>query len=236
MHVNNELGSVNDIAAIGALTRPREILFHVDAAQSAGKLAIDLSALQVDLMSFSAHKVYGPKGMGALYVCRNPRAVIEAQMHGGGHERGMRSGTLATHQIVGMGSAFALAAQHMAEESQRLLALRKRLLDGLAPLGGVTLNGHPVNTAPGIVNLAFAGVDGESLLLSLREIAVSSGSACTSATMEPSYVLRGIGLADDLAQSSLRLSMGRFSSERDIDAAIASLSKAVLALRAHATV
>lgn len=236
MHVNNELGSVNDIAAIGALTRPREILFHVDAAQSAGKLVIDLSALQVDLMSFSAHKVYGPKGMGALYVCRNPRAVIEAQMHGGGHERGMRSGTLATHQIVGMGSAFALAAQHMAEESQRLLALRKRLLDGLAPLGGVTLNGHPVNTAPGIVNLAFAGVDGESLLLSLREIAVSSGSACTSATMEPSYVLRGIGLADDLAQSSLRLSMGRFSSERDIDTAIASLSKAVLALRAHATV
>lgn len=236
MHVNNELGSVNDIAAIGALTRPREILFHVDAAQSAGKLAIDLSASQVDLMSFSAHKVYGPKGMGALYVSRNPRAVIEAQIHGGGHERGMRSGTLATHQIVGMGSAFALAGKQMVEESQRLWALRKRLLDGLTPLGGVTLNGHPTNTVPGIVNLAFAGVDGESLLLSLREIAVSSGSACTSATMEPSFVLRGIGLADELAQSSLRLSMGRFSSEQDIDTAIASLRKAVLALRAHASV
>ena len=235
MHVNNELGSVNDIAAIGALTRPREILFHVDAAQSAGKLAIDLSALQVDLMSFSAHKVYGPKGMGALYVCRNPRAVIEAQIHGGGHERGMRSGTLATHQIVGMGSAFALAAQHIVEESKRLWILRRRLLDGLMPLGGVTLNGHPTSTAAGIVNLAFSGVDGESLLLSLREIAVSSGSACTSATMEPSYVLRGIGLADALAQSSLRVSMGRFSTEQDIDAAIASLSKAVLALRAQAT-
>ena len=235
MHVNNELGSVNDIAAIGALTRPREILFHVDAAQSAGKLAIDLSALQVDLMSFSAHKVYGPKGMGALYVCRNPRAVIEAQIHGGGHERGMRSGTLATHQIVGMGSAFALAEKLMMEESERLWALRKRLLDGLTPLGGVTLNGHPISTAAGIVNLAFAGVDGESLLLSLREIAVSSGSACTSATMEPSYVLRGIGLADELAQSSLRVSMGRFSTEQDIDTAIASLSKAVHALRAHAT-
>jgi cysteine desulfurase len=236
MHVNNELGSVNDIAAIGALTRPREILLHVDAAQSAGKIAIDLSALQVDLMSFSAHKVYGPKGMGALYVCRNPRAVIEAQIHGGGHERGMRSGTLATHQIVGMGSAFALAAQQMADESEHLWALRKRLLDGLMPLGGITLNGHPVNTVPGIVNLAFAGVDGESLLLSLREIAVSSGSACTSAAMEPSFVLRGIGLADELAQSSLRLSMGRFSSEQDIDTAIASLRKALLALRAHAAV
>jgi len=236
MHVNNELGSVNDITAIGALTRARDILFHVDAAQSAGKTAIDLSALQVDLMSFSAHKVYGPKGMGALYVNRNPRAVIEAQIHGGGHERGMRSGTLATHQIVGMGSAFALAGQQMIEESQRLWALRKRLLDGLMPLGGVTLNGHPVNTVPGIANLAFAGVDGESLLLSLRDIAVSSGSACTSATMEPSFVLRGIGLADELAQSSLRLSIGRFSSEQDVDTAIAILSKALLALRAHASV
>ena len=236
MHVNNELGSVNDIAALGELTRPREILLHVDAAQSAGKIAIDLSVLKIDLMSFSAHKVYGPKGMGVLYVCRNPRAVIQAQIHGGGHERGMRSGTLATHQIVGMGSAFALASQHMVAESQRLWALRRRLLDGLTSLGGVTLNGHPTHTVPGIVNLAFAGVDGESLLLSLREIAVSSGSACTSATMEPSYVLRGIGLADELAQSSLRLSFGRFSSEQDVDAAIASLRKAVLALRANAIV
>ncbi len=236
MHVNNELGSVNDIAAIGAITRAHNILFHVDAAQSAGKIAIDLSALQVDLMSFSAHKVYGPKGMGALYVCRNPRAVIEAQIHGGGHERGMRSGTLATHQIVGMGAAFALAGEQMAEEAARLWSLRRRLLDGLLPLGGITLNGHPQKTAPGIVNLAFAGVDGESLLLSLREIAVSSGSACTSATMEPSYVLRGIGLDDVLAQSALRISMGRFTTEQDVDTAIASLRKAVLALRAQAAV
>lgn len=236
MHVNNELGSVNDIAAIGAITRAHNILFHVDAAQSAGKIAIDLSALQVDLMSFSAHKVYGPKGMGALYVCRNPRAVIEAQIHGGGHERGMRSGTLATHQIVGMGAAFALAGEQMAEEAAHLWSLRRRLLDGLLPLGGITLNGHPQKTAPGIVNLAFAGVDGESLLLSLREIAVSSGSACTSATMEPSYVLRGIGLDDALAQSALRISMGRFTTEQDVDTAIASLRKAVLALRAHAAV
>lgn len=231
MHVNNELGSVNDIAAIGALTRPRNILLHVDAAQSAGKIAIDLSALQVDLMSFSAHKVYGPKGMGALYVCRNPRATIEAQIHGGGHERGMRSGTLATHQIVGMGCAFKLANTVLADESGRLLSLRQRLLEGLAPISGVSLNGHPLDSAPGIVNLSFAGVDGESLLLSLREIAVSSGSACTSASMAPSYVLRGIGLADELAQSALRISMGRFTSEQDIDTCIACLSKALTALR-----
>lgn len=233
MHVNNELGSANDIAAIAKITRALGILFHVDAAQSAGKLPIDLSTLQIDLMSFSAHKVYGPKGMGALYVCRNPRATIAAQMHGGGHERGMRSGTLPTHQIVGMGTAFSLAGTAMAEEAQRLQRLRKRLLKGLAGLDGVTLNGHPEHTAPGIVNLAFAGVDGESLLLSLRDIAISSGSACTSATMEPSYVLRGIGLADELAQSSLRISMGRFTSEQDIDSCVASLSRAVLGLRAQ---
>lgn len=233
MHVNNELGSVNDIAAIGALTRSRDILLHVDAAQSAGKVAIDLSALQVDLMSFSAHKVYGPKGMGALYVCRSPRVTIEAQIHGGGHERGMRSGTLATHQIVGMGCAFKLANAAIAQESERLLRLRHRLLDGLGLLEGVSLNGHAEHTAPGIANLSFAGVDGESLLLSLREIAVSSGSACTSATMEPSYVLRGIGLADDLAQSSLRISMGRFTTEQDIDVCIACISNALTALRAQ---
>ncbi|MGJ8689709.1 MAG: IscS subfamily cysteine desulfurase [Gammaproteobacteria bacterium] len=233
MHVNNELGSVNDIAAIGALTRSRDILLHVDAAQSAGKVAIDLSALQVDLMSFSAHKVYGPKGMGALYVCRSPRVTIEAQIHGGGHERGMRSGTLATHQIVGMGCAFKLANAAMVQESERLLRLRHRLLDGLGLLEGVSLNGHAEHTAPGIANLSFAGVDGESLLLSLREIAVSSGSACTSATMEPSYVLRGIGLADDLAQSSLRISMGRFTTEQDIDVCIACISNALAALRAQ---
>ncbi len=232
MLVNNELGSVNDIAAIGALTRPRGILFHVDAAQAAGKLPIDLSALQVDLMSFSAHKVYGPKGMGALYVCRHPRADIEAQIHGGGHERGMRSGTLATHQIVGMGTAFAIAAQELEAESARLWRLRKALLTGLLSLEGVSLNGPEQHTVPGIVNVSFAGVDGESLLIALLEIAVSSGSACTSATMEPSYVLRGIGLPDVLAQSALRLSFGRFTQDQDIDVAIDALRVALKGLRA----
>ena len=233
MHVNNELGSVNDIAVLGGLARARGVLFHVDAAQSAGKLPIDLSALPVDLMSFSAHKVYGPKGMGALYVSRKPRVDIEAQIHGGGHERGMRSGTLATHQIVGMGTAFALAQVHLQEETTRLWQLRTRLLEGVLALDGVTLNGPARQTVPGIVNLSFAGVDGESLLLSLREIAVSSGSACTSATMEPSYVLRGIGLPDALAQSALRLSMGRFTTEQDVDAAIGSLRRAVTGLRSR---
>ncbi|MCP5358568.1 MAG: IscS subfamily cysteine desulfurase [Pseudomonadales bacterium] len=235
MHVNNELGSVNDIAALGAIAREKGVLFHVDAAQSAGKLPLDVSALPVDLMSFSAHKVYGPKGMGALYVCRNPRVDIEAQIHGGGHERGMRSGTLATHQIVGMGAAFALAQEHLQEEAARLWRLRSRLLEGVLAIQGVTLNGPARQTAPGIVNLSFAGVDGESLLLALREIAVSSGSACTSATMEPSYVLRGIGLADELAQSALRLSMGRFTTEQDVDTAIESLRRAVTGLRSRAT-
>ncbi|MCB1665423.1 MAG: IscS subfamily cysteine desulfurase [Pseudomonadales bacterium] len=235
MHVNNELGSVNDIAALGAIAREKGVLFHVDAAQSAGKLPLDVSALPVDLMSFSAHKVYGPKGMGALYVCRNPRVDIEAQIHGGGHERGMRSGTLATHQIVGMGAAFALAQEHLQEEAARLWRLRSRLLEGVLAIQGVTLNGPARQTAPGIVNLSFAGVDGESLLLALREIAVSSGSACTSATMEPSYVLRGIGLADELAQSALRLSMGRFTTEQDVDTAIESLRRAVTGLRSRAS-
>lgn len=236
MHVNNEIGSVNDIAAIGALTRARGVLFHVDAAQSAGKIPIDLSALQVDLMSFSAHKVYGPKGVGALYVCRSPRAVIEAQIHGGGHERGMRSGTLATHQLVGMGEAFRLAGLKMAEESQRLRALRAQLLKGLEALDGVSLNGHPQHNVPGIVNLAFAHVDGESLLLSLRELAVSSGSACTSATMEPSYVLRGLGLNDDLAQGSLRISLGRYTTAQDIETAVDCLCRVVTALRQQSLV
>lgn len=235
MHVNNELGSVNDIAALGELARARGVLFHVDAAQSAGKLPIDLSALPVDLMSFSAHKVYGPKGMGALYVSRNPRVDIEAQIHGGGHERGMRSGTLATHQIAGIGTAFALAQTHLQEESTRLWRLRTRLLEGVLALDGVTLNGPARQTVPGIMNLSFAGVDGESLLLSLREIAVSSGSACTSATMEPSYVLRGIGLPDALAQSALRLSMGRFTTEQDVDTAIDSLGRAIRGLRSRAS-
>lgn len=231
MHVNNETGVVTDIAAIGAITRARDVLFHVDAAQSAGKIPIDLSALQVDLMSFSGHKVYGPKGVGALYVSRSPRAMIEAQIHGGGHERGMRSGTLATHQLVGMGEAFRLAATHLESDAERLRGLRARLLSGLATLDGVTLNGHPEQHAPGIVNLAFAGIDGESLLLSLRELAVSSGSACTSATMEPSYVLRGMGLDDDLAQSSLRISMGRYTTASDVDTALAALHNTVRALR-----
>lgn len=231
MHANNEVGSVNDIAAIGAITREKGILFHVDAAQSAGKIPIDLAALQVDLMSFSGHKVYGPKGVGALYVSRSPRAMIEAQIHGGGHERGMRSGTLATHQLVGMGEAFRLAALKLESEALRLRGLRAKLLAGLADLEGVTLNGSLNNHVPGIVNLAFAGVDGESLLLSLRELAVSSGSACTSATMEPSYVLRGMGLSDDLAQSSLRISMGRYSTDEDIETALTTLRKTVSALR-----
>lgn len=235
MHVNNELGSVNDIAALGAITRAHGVLFHVDAAQSAGKLPIDLAALEVDLMSFSAHKLYGPKGMGALYVSRDPRVDIEAQIHGGGHERGMRSGTLATHQIVGMGTACALAATLLEQESQRLWGLRQRLLDALLALDGVTLNGPARQSVPGIVNLSFAGVEGESLLLSLRDIAVSSGSACTSATMEPSYVLRGIGLPDALAQSALRISMGRFSTQQDIDQAVHSLRQALLGLRRRAS-
>ncbi|MDO8291115.1 MAG: IscS subfamily cysteine desulfurase [Parvibaculum sp.] len=231
MHVNNEIGSANDIAAIGALTRARGVLFHVDAAQSAGKLPIDLSSLQVDLMSFSAHKVYGPKGVGALYVCRSPRVMIEAQIHGGGHERGMRSGTLPTHQLVGMGEAFRLAGERLQQDGAHLRSLRAQLLKGVSDLEGVSLNGHPELHAPGIINLAFAGVDGESLLLSLRELAVSSGSACTSASMEPSYVLRGLGLADDLAQSSLRISLGRYTTEQDVEIAVGCLRRAVTTLR-----
>ncbi len=232
MQVNNELGVVNDIAAIGAVVHAAGTLLHVDAAQGAGKLPIDLAELPVDLMSFSAHKVYGPKGIGALFVRRSPDIRLECQMHGGGHERGMRSGTLPTHQAVGMGEAFRLAALALSEESARLHQLRQRLLRGLAELPGVHLNGHPEHTVPGIVNLAFEGVDGETLLLSLRTLAVSSGSACMSATMEPSYVLRGIGLPDALAQSALRVSFGRFSTADDIDTAIAALRDAVPRLRA----
>jgi cysteine desulfurase len=232
MQVNNELGVINDIAAIGAVVHAAGALLHVDAAQSAGKLSIDLGALPVDLMSFSAHKVYGPKGIGALFVRRSPDIRLECQMHGGGHERGMRSGTLPTHQAVGMGEAFRLAAQALSEESARLHQLRQRLLRGLAELPGVHLNGHPEHTVPGIVNLAFEGVDGETLLLSLRTLAVSSGSACMSATMEPSYVLRGIGLPDALAQSALRVSFGRFTTADDIDTAITALHDALPRLRA----
>ena len=216
MHVNNELGTVNDIAALGAVAHAHKVLFHVDAAQSTGKLPIDLKALPVDFMSFSAHKTYGPKGIGALFVRRGLPLRLEAQIHGGGHERGMRSGTLATHQIVGMGEAFELAGPLMQAEVQRISALRDALMAGLAELDGVTLNGSADARVPHNLNLAFAGVDGELLLLALKDLALSSGSACTSAAVEPSYVLRAIGLSDELAHSSIRLSLGRFSSEQDV--------------------
>lgn len=216
MHVNNELGTVNDIAALGAVAHAHKVLFHVDAAQSTGKLPIDLKALPVDFMSFSAHKTYGPKGIGALFVRRGLPLRLEAQIHGGGHERGMRSGTLATHQIVGMGEAFALAGSLMLAEVQRISALRDALMAGLAELDGVTLNGSADARVPHNLNLAFAGVDGELLLLALKDLALSSGSACTSAAVEPSYVLRAIGLSDELAHSSIRLSLGRYSSEQDV--------------------
>lgn len=231
MAVNNEVGVCNDIDAIGALLRDHPAVFHVDAAQAAGKMALDLSRLPVDLMSLSAHKVYGPKGVGALFVRREPRVGLEAQIHGGGHERGMRSGTLPTHQIVGMGTAFRIAGERLEQERETLWALRRRLLDGLAVLPGCRLNGHESETVPGIVNLAFEGVDGESLLMALRGLALSSGSACTSATLEPSYVLRAMGLDDGLAQGSLRLSMGRFTTAADIDTAVRALRETVGTLR-----
>lgn len=232
MHVNNEIGVIQDIAAIGELCRARDILFHVDATQSVGKLPIDLSELKVDLMSFSAHKLYGPKGIGALYVRRKPKVVIDAQMHGGGHERGMRSGTLPVHQIVGMGEAFHLAREAQESEMARLATLRARLWQGLSALDGVQLNGDLAQSAPNILNVSFAGVDGESLIMALKDLALSSGSACTSASMEPSYVLRAIGLDEALAHSSLRFSLGRFTTEEEIDYAVALVRKVVLRLRA----
>ncbi|HCH23146.1 MAG TPA: IscS subfamily cysteine desulfurase [Oceanospirillaceae bacterium] len=231
MHVNNEIGVVTDIAAIGEITRAAKVLFHVDAAQSAGKIAIDTEAMKVDLMSFSAHKVYGPKGIGALYVRRKPRVRLEAQMHGGGHERGMRSGTLATHQIVGMGAAFAIAKEEMDSENTRLLALRQRLWDGVKDMEEVYLNGAHEQRVSGNANISFNFVEGESLLMSLRELAVSSGSACTSASLEPSYVLRALGMSDELAHSSIRFSMGRFTTEAEVDQAIEQVRKAVTKLR-----
>ncbi len=217
MHVNNEIGVIQDIEAIGELTRERGILFHVDAAQSAGKLPIDLSRLKVDLMSFSAHKIYGPKGMGALYVRRKPRVRIEAQMHGGGHERGMRSGTLPVHQIVGMGEAFRIARLEMEEENARILRLRNRLWEGLKEMEEVYLNGDLERRVAGNLNVSFNFVEGESMIMALKEIAVSSGSACTSASLEPSYVLRAIGRNDELAHSSIRFSIGRYTTEQEID-------------------
>ncbi|PLW81342.1 IscS subfamily cysteine desulfurase [Kineobactrum sediminis] len=231
MQVNNELGTVNDIAAIGAVTRAAGVLLHVDAAQSVGKMAVDLAQLPVDLLSVSAHKFYGPKGIGALYVRRQPRVGLEAQIHGGGHERGMRSGTLPTHQIVGLGTAAAIAREELAGESIRLLAQRERLWHGIADIEGVSLNGHPQQRLPGALNVSVAGVEGESLLMSLRELALSSGSACTSESVEPSYVLRAIGLDSALAHSSLRLCCGRFTTEADIERAVTHLREVIMRLR-----
>jgi len=231
MHVNNEIGVVNDIAAIGEITRNHKVFFHVDAAQSVGKMKIDLEDLKVDLMAFSAHKVYGPKGVGALYVRRKPRVRLEAQIHGGGHERGMRSGTLATHQLVGMGEAFRIANEEMNAESERITALRERLLDGLENMEEVYVSGDMDHRVPGIINMSFNYVEGESLIMSLPDLAVSSGSACTSASLEPSYVLRALGMNDELAHSSLRFSIGRFTTEEDVDQAITSVRAAVNKLR-----
>ncbi|WP_340278661.1 IscS subfamily cysteine desulfurase [Pantoea agglomerans] len=231
MHVNNETGVIQDIAAFGELCREREILFHVDATQSVGKLPIDLSQLPVDLMSFSAHKLYGPKGIGALYVRRKPRVQIAAQIHGGGHERGMRSGTLPVHQIVGMGEAYRIAAEERETEMARLQTLRDRLWQGISTLPDVTLNGDLQQSAPNILNLSFADVEGESLIMALKDLALSSGSACTSASLEPSYVLRALGLSEELAHSSLRFSLGRFTNEEEIDYAIALVQKSVTRLR-----
>ena len=232
MHVNNEIGVVTDITAIGEVTRAKKVIFHVDAAQSTGKIAIDLAVSKVDLMSFCAHKTYGPKGVGALYVSRKPRVRLEAQIHGGGHERGMRSGTLATHQIVGMGAAFAIAQEEMASDNARIARLGKRLWDGVKDMEEVYMNGHPTQRVAGNANISFNYVEGESLLMSLRELAVSSGSACTSASLEPSYVLRALGMNDELAHSSIRFSIGRFTTEEDIDQAVELSLNAVTKLRA----
>ncbi|MBV1790515.1 IscS subfamily cysteine desulfurase [Marinobacterium sp. D7] len=231
MHVNNEIGTITDIAAIGELTRSRGVLLHVDAAQSAGKLPIDLAEMKVDLMSLSGHKMYGPKGIGALYVRRKPRVRIEAQMHGGGHERGMRSGTLPTHQIVGMGEAARIAREEMAQEAVRLKALRDRFWSGIKDMEEVHVNGSVEQRVTGNLNVSFAFVEGESLLMSLKDLAVSSGSACTSASLEPSYVLRALGLNDELAHSSIRFSFGRFTTEEEVDYAVEQIKVAVGKLR-----
>ena len=231
MHVNNEIGVIQDVAAIGELCRARKIFFHVDAAQSVGKLPIDVEAMKIDLLSMSAHKIYGPKGIGALYVRRKPRVRLEAQMHGGGHERGMRSGTLPTHQIVGMGEAFRIAGLEMADEARRLLALRDRLWNGLRDIEEVYLNGDLEHRVPGNLNVSFAYVEGESLMMGLKDLAVSSGSACTSASLEPSYVLRALGLTDELAHSSIRFSIGRFTTEEEIDYTISLIKQEIGRLR-----
>ena len=231
MHVNNETGVIQDIAAIGKICREHGVIFHVDAAQSTGKVEIDLKTLPVDLMSLASHKIYGPKGIGALYVRRKPRIRIEAQMHGGGHERGMRSGTLATHQIVGMGEAYRLAKLEMAKDNAHAWALHRRLVDGLKDVEQVFLNGHPTHRVPQNINMSFNYVEGESLIMGIKGLAVSSGSACTSASLEPSYVLRALGRSDELAHSSLRMTIGRFTTEEDIDYAIKAIRDNVEKLR-----
>jgi len=231
MLVNNEIGVIQDIPAIGALCRERGIVFHVDAAQGTGKVAIDLAALPVDLMSLASHKTYGPKGIGALYVRRKPRVRLEAQMHGGGHERGMRSGTLPTHQIVGMGEAFRIARAEMGTEIERVRMLQHRLLDGIGGIEQVFINGDLERRVPHNVNASFNFVEGESLIMGIKGIAVSSGSACTSASLEPSYVLRALGRSDELAHSSLRMTIGRFTTEQEIDYAVSTLQERVARLR-----
>ena len=231
MLVNNEIGVIQDVATIGAMCRERGVIFHVDAAQATGKVAINLMALPIDLMSLASHKTYGPKGIGALYVRRKPRVRIEAQMHGGGHERGLRSGTLPTHQIVGMGAAYAIAGAEMAAETERIRALQRRLLDGIADIEQVYINGDLERRVPHNVNASFNFVEGESLIMGIKGLAVSSGSACTSASLEPSYVLRALGRSDELAHSSLRITIGRFTTEQDIDYAASTLRDRVAKLR-----
>ncbi|TMI10039.1 MAG: aminotransferase class V-fold PLP-dependent enzyme, partial [Betaproteobacteria bacterium] len=231
MYVNNEIGVIQDIPAIGEICRSRGIIFHVDAAQATGKLPIDLAALKVDLMSFSAHKTYGPKGVGALFVRRKPRVRIEAQMHGGGHERGMRSGTLPTHQIVGMGEAFRLARLEMATDNERIRMLRDRLRQGLSEIEEIYINGNIERRVPHNLNVSFNFVEGESLIMAIKDVAVSSGSACTSASLEPSYVLRALGRSDELAHSSIRFTVGRFTTEDEIDYTVDLLKRKIAKLR-----
>ncbi len=231
MHVNNEIGVIQDLEAIGKITREKGILFHSDAAQSAGKVEIDVNKMNIDLMSFSAHKIYGPKGMGALYVRRKPRVRLEAQMHGGGHERGMRSGTLATHQIAGMGEAFRIAKEERQSDNERLAKLRDRFLKGIEDMEEVYINGDLAQRIPGNLNVSFNFVEGESLMMALNKLAVSSGSACTSASLEPSYVLRALGRNDELAHSSIRFTFGRFTTEEEVDTAIQLVREKVRKLR-----
>ncbi|WP_250658507.1 IscS subfamily cysteine desulfurase [Alkalimarinus coralli] len=231
MHVNNEIGVITDIEKVADITHEKGVVFHVDAAQSAGKVEIDLKKMKVDLMSFSAHKIYGPKGIGALFVRRRPGVSLQAQIHGGGHERGMRSGTLPTHQIVGMGEAFHIASQEMNAECERIKQLRDKLWTGLSQLEGVSINGEADNRVAGNLNVAFEGVDGESLMLALKDIAVSSGSACASASLDPSYVLKGIGVSDELAHASIRISLGRFTTADDVERTLTLITEKVEKLR-----